>query len=408
MSLKIKHKRSAVAGSAPTPLQLEDGELAVNYNDTDPAIYLKDSAGAVVKIAGDGAIGGGEWERTGTELSPKTAGDDVFTSGDVKVGGTTGAPNITLNADGSAEIARGNFLFKTDGTAAFSPRPNTGTSLLIQRGGTDTTGSPIIRTLVNGSENFRVESDGAVLVGGTLPSAPNITLNANGSATFAGKISIDRGAVADNFSYFEITQGGTRNTVITADGSAYVGMQTSDINTAKTIISATGSAQFASDVRIGGTLPASPNITLNADGKITAAGSIHIYSSAAPSLRISTDSGGTNPATRAQLGIATAANNFFNGSSSGDLCLTGPLNGNLLFGFGSDGKVAFRNDGSVSIGGALASAPAISLKADGNIQAAGLAAAGRVYADNTAAKAGGLVDGDFYRKADGTLMVTYT
>jgi hypothetical protein len=38
----------------------------------------------------------------------------------------------------------------------------------------------------------------------------------------------------------------------------------------------------------------------------------------------------------------------------------------------------------------------------------GQAAAGRVYADNTAAKAGGLVDGDFYRKSDGTLMVVFT
>jgi hypothetical protein len=30
------------------------------------------------------------------------------------------------------------------------------------------------------------------------------------------------------------------------------------------------------------------------------------------------------------------------------------------------------------------------------------------YADNTAAKAGGLVDGDVYRKSDGTLMIVYT
>ena len=30
-----------------------------------------------------------------------------------------------------------------------------------------------------------------------------------------------------------------------------------------------------------------------------------------------------------------------------------------------------------------------------------------VYADNTAAKAGGLVDGDVYRKSDGTLMIVY-
>lgn len=31
-----------------------------------------------------------------------------------------------------------------------------------------------------------------------------------------------------------------------------------------------------------------------------------------------------------------------------------------------------------------------------------------VYANNAAAKAGGLVDGNVYRKSDGTLMVVYT
>lgn len=31
-----------------------------------------------------------------------------------------------------------------------------------------------------------------------------------------------------------------------------------------------------------------------------------------------------------------------------------------------------------------------------------------IYANNTAAKAGGLVDGNVYRKSDGTLMVVYT
>jgi hypothetical protein len=31
-----------------------------------------------------------------------------------------------------------------------------------------------------------------------------------------------------------------------------------------------------------------------------------------------------------------------------------------------------------------------------------------VYADNAAAKTGGLVDGDVYRKSDGTLMIVYT
>ena len=43
---------------------------------------------------------GVQWVRTGTELSPSSAGDSVFTSGAVKVGGTTAASNLQLKADG--------------------------------------------------------------------------------------------------------------------------------------------------------------------------------------------------------------------------------------------------------------------------------------------------------------------
>jgi hypothetical protein len=63
------------------------------------------------------------------------------------------------------------------------------------------------------------------------------------------------------------------------------------------------------------------------------------------------------------------------------------------------------NTGDLLLGGTLPAAPNITLKADGNISAQG--AVSRVYADNAAAKAGGLVAGDVYRKADGTLMITF-
>jgi len=50
MTLKVQHKRSAVKGKAPLPADLEYGEIAVNYEATDPALYIKDSADAVRKI----------------------------------------------------------------------------------------------------------------------------------------------------------------------------------------------------------------------------------------------------------------------------------------------------------------------------------------------------------------------
>tara|TARA_E500000178_G_C16944937_1_gene718322 strand:- start:726 stop:1319 length:594 start_codon:yes stop_codon:yes gene_type:complete len=58
--MKIQLKRSNVlqSGSAKEPLasQLEYGELAVNYNNTDPAIFIKDSSNNIIRISGVGNI----------------------------------------------------------------------------------------------------------------------------------------------------------------------------------------------------------------------------------------------------------------------------------------------------------------------------------------------------------------
>ena len=50
MTIKIQHKRSAVKDKVPLPTDLEYGEIAVNYEATDPALYVKDSADAVRRI----------------------------------------------------------------------------------------------------------------------------------------------------------------------------------------------------------------------------------------------------------------------------------------------------------------------------------------------------------------------
>lgn len=58
--MKIQLKRSNVltAGFAkePTASQLEYGELAINYNTDDPAIFLKDSNNNIIRISGVGNI----------------------------------------------------------------------------------------------------------------------------------------------------------------------------------------------------------------------------------------------------------------------------------------------------------------------------------------------------------------
>ena len=340
MSLNLKNKRSAVAGSTPTPAQLEEGEIGVNYNSTDPALYIKDSTGTVVRIAGDGAVGGGgEWTRTGTTLSPNTAGDDVFTSGDVRVGGTTGSPNINLDASGA-----GTFEGSVHSSGIFDgyrkvTNPN-GALLRLKSDNADTSaaGSDKFFVFSNGdiqNPNISLKGDGSsqfagdMKIGGTLPASPNISLNANGSATFASSVdsgSLDISSASGAGAKFSpagvlylqrpsgdavsIWQGTSQNVTINSNGSAtFAGNGTfasvitsaqsqfssadfgpamtlgswtggnasanalvikNQANSADTVVlHRNGSSQFAGDMKIGGTLPASPNIELKADGSGT-------------------------------------------------------------------------------------------------------------------------------------------
>ena len=99
--MKIQLKRSNVLDGStakePTAAQMEFGELAVNYNNGDPAVFLKDSNENVIRIAGKGAIGT-------DDRYVEVTGDNM--TGDLTLGADPAAPNITLNAaDGSSIFA---------------------------------------------------------------------------------------------------------------------------------------------------------------------------------------------------------------------------------------------------------------------------------------------------------------
>ena len=91
--MKIQLKRSNVleGGKAkePTAAQMEYGELAVNYNESDPTIFLKDSNDQIIRISSPGLPDLGE----GTE-QPGTLDDRyVLNSGDTMTGA------LVLHAD---------------------------------------------------------------------------------------------------------------------------------------------------------------------------------------------------------------------------------------------------------------------------------------------------------------------
>ena len=101
--MKIQLKRSNVldggVAKEPTAVQMEYGELAVNYNTDDPAIFLKDSNDNIIRIAG--ALGDITFpEAGGGPHQPGTSDDRyVEVNGDNMTGNLTlGTDKITLNA----------------------------------------------------------------------------------------------------------------------------------------------------------------------------------------------------------------------------------------------------------------------------------------------------------------------
>jgi hypothetical protein len=72
----------------------------------DAAAVTAGTAGRVVDAAQLKAVSDADdWTRTGTEISPKVAGDSVFTAGSVKVGGTTAAPLAKIDGTTGAATA---------------------------------------------------------------------------------------------------------------------------------------------------------------------------------------------------------------------------------------------------------------------------------------------------------------
>ncbi len=77
-------------------------------------------------------------------------------------------------------------------------------------------------------------------------------------------------------------------------------------------------------------------------------GDIIISDTNAPNIRFVTasNSGGDN-SNRGMVGVATASNNFFNGTSANDMCIVAPASSKILFGFENSLKFRIDSDGKL-------------------------------------------------------------
>ena len=240
--MKIQLKRSSVldggAAKAPTADQMEFGELAVNYNTGDPSIFLKDSGGNIIKS--DLNFDSSAFVKVigGNMTGDLTLGTDKITL-DATGGEATFAGNVDVGGVASSGYTQGS-LVRSNGEI-FSYVDNAGA-----------VGSAKISVYNGESKQYlcSLNSDGSsrftgeIKVGGTYTGQPNITLGANGSATFAG------GDIALN------TNGSIdakRAISIDADGrTAEYCLQIFEGTTPNASILGNGSATFARRVQVGG------------------------------------------------------------------------------------------------------------------------------------------------------------
>ena len=103
--MKIQLKRSNVldGGQAkePTSAQMEYGELAVNYSNVDPVLFLKDSSDNIIRIAGAGSAGEFDGDYNSLTNKPDLFDGDYNSLDNLP---TIGDGTITVN-QGGTEIA---------------------------------------------------------------------------------------------------------------------------------------------------------------------------------------------------------------------------------------------------------------------------------------------------------------
>ncbi len=342
--MKIQLKRSNVldggAAKEPTASQMEYGELAVNYSEADPAIFIKDSTDNIIRIAGAGANGDTELPESGGDPHQPGTTDDRYVelTGDNMTGDLTlGTDKITLDAAGGSATFAGNVSLTGDNNAFqvgdLGVGANSAGGILIRRrilaGNAAATGNEMV--IYNSKETeaaFKIQCAPDDLTA----KEDKVVLNNNGSATFTGKILADNSATVENTTLIEARNGNnataTDSKFLVKGSGVYIG---EDVNRSSL---------------------AGANITLNADGSASFRGS-----------KVELTGETWDRSIDQNQSMVSSGAFYAKRTASTDPIFRGFLGTNP--GDSSDHTFEVTADGTTKIGGTLPASPNISLGADG-------------------------------------------
>jgi hypothetical protein len=369
--------------SATAPTAPVTGQVYLDTS-TSPAVAKLWNGGGWINLTTDTAVQskldaqlGGIWTRTGTVLSPATAGDQVHTAtGKLTVGGTAAAPNIEIKADGG-------IVANTDGLvyAAATKRVGMGTT------------SPLARTHItstsagSGAIALRLENDSATAGTETiLQFAPNGGNSTTRGAQISGLLASTNGTNLLFYTNPNTASPLERARIDSATGRLLIGTSSARANFSNAV--------FAPQLQVEGTTNSSSSAALIANGSTST----------------------TNPYSRLFLGRSRGALGTNVVVVDGDVLGGVSYQGNDGSEFVEAASIAAFVDGtpgaddmpgrlvfSTTADGASSPTERMRIKSSGIINFSNVA----TYADNAAATTGGLAVGDVYRTSTGQLMIRY-